>query len=1625
MAQLQGVKPTVNVLDVSNNNLLKNMDDQQRDNACVKMLLNSYDSVEGVPQDVSNSLGNDFNLITSSNKSLMLTSTEIPPNSVPVPVSAMSLAQDVSNYILYKEKFRYKLESPDDGVSDLLDSENVTLKYIDMKVKEVDAYASNIVNKNDLLYPQDAARYYDTGKILARTKFGQDALFVNDKVAVKTESSEIDSLVSGNSDTNTGLTLSMQKTDSNPENYAYGSGLVSYDGSKLTITNTDSTGNLVNLDGSAIEQKSSVDPSSVLGNNYKGGQYGEENYANLTSFELELTVSNDDGVTQCFTSTDNSVMLEPTQTQVNVDVLGENFPKSNVAVSTQFSLSKYPKKDSNEVQDVLERVPLDSTTPEYLTKENANTSSVVTISNKDVSNRMSGLNSVVNESRVIFQDSEKVNSLNTVLSNSNRDGDVSFQLDVLEQSTLDKYVVKDNSYAVTSLLSGSMSERNIVFSISEVKNVEVADDIASQNSKLTNLNDEKSPLDLDLSQTGVGADITSESFINVSLLRNNGLASADVNDLRLLFKNRLSDEALMIKRDSQQQQVHSEDSITKITMSASSDQSMVPSSCSASFEVVPNFSAPYRWSPSLSSENLPLDLINKNALALKVSFLPYFDFGGPALQQAVAASNFVDSNGKKIYLPDPKSINLGVAKQALSRDSNGDLVYEDVNPELAGFDINEAKVELVSTDLVAGVRTVSAKITHLSTLPTLKNHQVSYILTYKYNEQNNKWDWYSPSQVLSSKGSRPQPVVTLEVNSKFVFSHSATLQGFSESGGSWTDLPNQNNVVLSLSQNYSSDLGNQLVFSSNDSAFNVQLNIYFDNKPASADILNNKYALSLVSVPGNWVCKYLELTDSNMAPMNDLLNIKELINEASSNGLLKDLQVTSSRNPVGTSSKTTLTVSDVFKVEVPNSKLSDMVGYKMSDSWVSMMRVENNVVKKLLVKDNSWLHLDDGIYAKVASLSAAPKGMLALLSLLNDEYSCSFPYLVNQDIPNDKVLIKENQKYGRGVGDYFKQVTALHRRGLMPGAYTFERQSVKAKAVWGSLVEEIDLKNDNVDMYLDKDANNYYFKAAFNFGNSVNMNLIINSKLGLDNSLHTLYIHYSKLSSKLMKVYNQEVLSELSLSTMNTLGQSLGLPLVLPFVERFRLSNFFAKNQTVKMSMSNNSSIKVHFFNKYSWANGELQSLDKDGLKAAALNGQADRTVTFTENQFILSNNQTVSLNEGKTVLKINYTPKLRSKDAYVCFSCIPEVLSVGNNLIDNVEVVLKNKNPSDVNLKVRSTMSNSASNVTHTLSIASLDSSQLALGTRSYFLNTKPLLLTLQGSKDINDPWDDPLIDDVWSSYSTYLNKISFTEGSDLTLSFDKQKLRAKVTQSLNSFDGYMSFNWNVNATRLADVWSGELIASPKIITKVIQYVLSFDMNDGVIKPVVQKLTSVEFNPNKLNNSSKLNSGNSLIKVPVATVKKSDLNIDMAVLDFPHNYTLAGQNYPSVSASDLTNVNMNFVNLPTNSPTISNLDIMLKFNDTGLPIYQSWFGPKSTGINKIINVQSRDQLVLKDAFGNLCMRVGPDGRLYVGDVSTYTVYCNAQNSVLVGDSNKTPVTIGGLTSLAFNNNVVQNSMVQ
>jgi hypothetical protein len=1633
MSTLNGIAPVVNVTESS---VLANSDDS----TYLRMLLNNYNSFERnvtSPLDLSlgaEGFGENFNMITSSNKSLLVTDSQA-NGPCPAKVDAFSVVCNDSN-LLFTEEFRYKITPSNCGEYEIkvnvpVPEQGQAAEESGMLLKEV---CSNPPENTPLATLQAQDKYRALGGTSIKTLLGAKSLGLSDHYGKTdvTKGVEEATAVTGDKLSVQNMSLTFDKTEEDASKYAYGTVRVSHGDSMVDVNNNNSSGNIVKSDGSSISSES-LKLSSYEGSNYDGGNYSA-NYSDLTSSVLTVEVTNADGEDAAFSrkskknSVENSdVKLDATFSQVNLSVLGDGYPRSNLVLALHQDISKNPTLNSDESVGVLERVT--DGVPEVLRdKTKLTTTTDVTINSRLSNTRMSVTdeNSIVTDKRVYYSDGEKSVSSDTLLSDSNKNVDVTYDLDLLLKSSASQYKVLEDGVLPdisSTLLLGPHPVSNLIFSVSEVLSVESASDVEvldasgnRQDAFLVNLSDVSKHLDLDGdAKTESGADLDPSSFISTSLLRN-GAANANENNLRVHFVPRMSDALYKAKRDSSVNSGSVDgDAVTNVSIVSSG---LVSSSSSALFEYVRDEPAqPMRWDLDYANNVMSsLAQFNSNAAAYKAVYCPKFHQGGiNTLKVAIASSTYVDAGGNKVYVPQKVQYKL--------QESIDGVNFSDVS-ELQDIPKEKVNFEVLSSSVSNGVRKVKVQISHPAEVPSIvsSDFSVKSVMEYCYNEQTFKW--------ATVNNAVPSPSVCLKLAPAYLFPHKAQLEGLDADEASWDMLDGHLPNYVSLALSYNSE--NPLEFKDNTGEgidFCVKLLLYNNYEPDVPEFLNNNYSLPLKTLPGGWSAKYKEINLSN-SPQLDAVSIKD---ELASNAT--ELTVIPSR----TSTNTTLTVKDgensLFKCVIPNNKLRNFVGYRISDSLVKFSKSVDNEASSdlftMIVPNNTRVKIEDGVYVTLGNVnSLSSTGVFASLSLLNDLYSVSYPAISQTSVPNDRVLVSARESH--------KQISSLKRRGSPDGVYVFSRPQNKYKATWGSLSESGNLPTTSENVVeeasvipnpaYDPDeryppgmeppqtinANKLLYKYTLNFDKSTDIKLctiqpeqtsLANAEL--DANKFVFSQNYSTVSVKLVKSSNNSVLANGSHMTDRD-PNPFGFDEVAPWVDKYKLNNFFCKVQKVTITLTQ-PDITVAHSGTYAWA-----------AEVSLNTFVGESSVTFTENELITSNTKDCAVPVGKVNFQFTYVPKLR-RDAKTMYACIlPEVLELA--LLEDVSVKQYHKllNRTSLNLKLGGSSSDThilsfsgvnASNVQHLLK-----SNLLAQALHENSVVKTPLKLSLQG-RLVADPVVNGLTQGVWFDYSIGEQKEWDLTLSSNTFTFEQQ-------QTIFSDRDILKFTWDMNlASRFAgDGYSSILRVSPSQTSTVVQYSLGFELSSsGVLNATVTKLSSAQFNPDLLLHNRTLLSGLALISLPVAARQRAVLSVSSSDIGLPHDALLAGVNYPSENSLLPSGT---FVTL--DDETIKKLDLLIqvnKSNQNGVTKYLDLFGRRVSGSNglgkrKAISIFCKDQMVVKNHMGRVCMRIGPDGRLYTGDLSTYSLYVQDPSTVLEEKAN-------GLMGLALNSQSSLNNIVQ
>jgi hypothetical protein len=176
----------------------------------------------------------------------------------------------------------------------------------------------------------------------------------------------------------------------------------------------------------------------------------------------------------------------------------------------------------------------------------------------------------------------------------------------------------------------------------------------------------------------------------------------------------------------------------------------------------------------------------------------------------------------------------------------------------------------------------------------------------------------------------------------------------------------------------------------------------------------------------------------------------------------------------------------------------------------------------------------------------------------------------------------------------------------------------------------------------------------------------------------------------------------------------------------------------------------------------------------------------------------------------------------------------------------------------------------------------------------------------------------------------------------------------------------------------------------------LNVTAGTSTLLPVVDKYTSRRYS-NKLIVSGRVREFE--IDTTVGANVRYSLNTTLTnSIDYPYKNCMSAYPTPSSILSVTDSPFTSFSNL--NITTGSKIDLVIRVDDsaTARDAYYKLVAPTSENSFNVLKMDAKDQFVVKDYMNNLSMRIGPNGRLYVGDVSSYTfaIYSNTVGGQLI-----------------------------
>lgn len=880
---------------------------------------------------------------------------------------------------------------------------------------------------------------------------------------------------------------------------------------------------------------------------------------------------------------------------------------------------------------------------------------------------------------------------------------------------------------------------------------------------------------------------------------------------------------------------------------------------------------------------------------------------------------------------------------------------------------------------------------------------VNIPLSYTVLNTNGVYSW--PGDTV------PQMKVRIAFDSNNLYTHKMTIQGKFDANSRWRDLDADTTGIATVASWYvdlreSYDI---LTFTAGD-FYNLNVCLYPQQTDAAPPIYNSPFWIPLDTNATGWTGVYCNMenqTNRDLAQGLSLTQIQSLLNNPAS----VKLALTPTVTQVG--------VGEMINVINGLAQFQVNIGLSGSNASIYFMYFADALIGTVVESstlapyyanymfyNNSFLPIDAGVYISSGTVTSAGRSVgesIVTISVLPDNYSATAFSAQTGELYNTQARIGANYPPTSAGGNIVlipsaltgggatTQMLSTVSRGYPTATYVFNRTNMGLNATFGAYTQSLSVLPPTIGN-----------PTAINLGLGQNFNILLRLGGAATTNVTTVFTANKTMvnASYGGDMYSYQTSPSLPTS-VKLLNMLNGITNQVPWIETLYLNNFFVAGASNTLNVNylqaplivsrntasyqcNNLSINAStFVNGLSYT--QTQSITDPTLVAQSYAIAQDQ-LTFTYSPSYVLRNAAKSF--YVTVAPVDVTLSHYSGSTVnTARTTINRYIQLASNLIPGY------------NLPVDTLTAPYAINVNFNLSQFKSD----GIFPSSRF-DYKNKLYSLRGSADGATNWytyfsevdfTNPVFPD--SSYvlttfsgSPYAgfynlaflqNGYSAATGDLVNLVFTNAFMRS-VYGALPPSGGSPYSGWSA-----VYGWSQNISVVPATSSFLAQYELTFSLNptSKLVTPVVTKYVSTSFPSDYLGTVGQLNTTNgyynnqacasaSLMTVPSA----------ISVAGYPYQFQSANQ-YPALSSGTFASVTFGTALTPP-----PNMDFIYQVANgtTGSNLYKNLLSvvPGNFLDCKILNIFAKDQFVVQDYRGNLAMRVGPDGRFYAGDVSTYSV---------------------------------------
>jgi hypothetical protein len=881
---------------------------------------------------------------------------------------------------------------------------------------------------------------------------------------------------------------------------------------------------------------------------------------------------------------------------------------------------------------------------------------------------------------------------------------------------------------------------------------------------------------------------------------------------------------------------------------------------------------------------------------------------------------------------------------------------------------------------------------------------VNIPLSYNVVNTNGVYSW--PGGIV------PEMKVRINFDSNHLYTHKMTLQGKANAMTGWRDLDADTTGITTVASWYvdlreSYDI---LTYTAGN-YYNLNVCLYPRQTDAAPHIYNSPFWIPLDTNATGWTGVYCSMDNQinrDLAQGLSLDQIQSLLN----NPLSVKLNVSTSISEVGSGEMIAVTSGPVqFQVNIGQVGQNASVYFMyFADALISTVTNSDTLVApyyaNYMFYNNSFLPIDSGVYISSGTVTNAGRAVgdsIATISVLPDNYSATAFSGQTGELYNTVARIGANYPPTFPGGSIVLIPSALPAsgvttemdstisRGYPTATYVFNRSNMGLTATFGAYNESVSVLPPTIGN-----------PTAITLNMSQGFNILLLLSGAATGTATTVFTANKTMvnASYGGDMYSYHTSPSLPTS-VKVLNMVDGVTNQVPWIETLYLNNFFVAGAS--------NTLNVNYLQAPLIVSRNTSSYQCPNISTSAATFVAGLSYTQTQSvsdAALVSNAYNIAQDQVKFTYSPSYVLRNAAKSFYVTVAPVDVTLShYSGSSVGTARTTLNRYIQLATNvipgytLPVDTLTAPYAINVNFNLNQLKSDGT---FPSSKFVYKNK--LYSLRGSADGATNWNtyfsevdftNPVFPDSSYVLSTYSgspyagfynlaflqNGYSAGSGDEVNLVFSTEFIRS-VYGSLPPSGGLPYSGWSS-----VYEWSSSIALVPATSSFLRQYELTFALNPTtkLVNPVITKYVSTSYPSDYLGAPGQLDTKNGYYNNQLcASANLMTSPSSVTVAGYPYQFQSAAQ-YPALSSGTFASVTFG-----TSLTPPSNMDFIYQVANgtTGSNFYKNLLSvvPGNFLDCKILNIFAKDQFVVQDYRGNLAMRVGPDGRFYAGDVSTYSV---------------------------------------